>query len=72
MKQFTAIIHRGEPDEGGFWATCLEIPGANGQGETREECLRSLSQAVQLLLETEREEVFRLDPQAETAELLLG
>lgn len=72
MKQLTAIIHRGEPGEGGFWATCLEVPGANGQGETKDECLRSLSQAVQLLLETEREEVFRLDPQAETAELLLG
>jgi predicted RNase H-like HicB family nuclease len=71
MRQFTAIVHRGEPSEGGFWATCLEIPGANGQGETREECLQNLKEAVQLLLDTEREEVFRLDPQAETAELVL-
>jgi len=29
-------------------------------------------QAIQLLLETEREEVFRLDPKAETAELVLA
>jgi len=72
MKKFTAVIHRGEPEEGGFWATCLEVPGANGQGETKEECLRSLSAAIRLLLESEREEVFRLDPQAETAELLLA
>jgi len=72
MKQFTAIIHRGEPDEGGFWATCLEVPGANGQGETREECLANLKDAIQLLLDTGREEAFRLDPQAETAELLLA
>ena len=57
----TAIIHRGEPDEGGFWATCLEVPGANGQGQTREECLNNLKEAIQLLLDTEREEVFRLD-----------
>jgi predicted RNase H-like HicB family nuclease len=49
VKQFTAIIHQGEPDEGGFWATCLEVPGANGQGETREDCLRNLGEAVQLL-----------------------
>jgi predicted RNase H-like HicB family nuclease len=69
MKQFTAIIHRGEPEEGGFWATCLEVPGANGQGETKEECLRSLSDAIGLMLETEREEAFRLDPKAETVEL---
>ena len=72
MKTLTAIVHRGEPDEGGFWATCLEVPGANGQGETREECLADLKNAIQLLLETEREEVFRLDPRAETTELLLA
>ena len=72
MKKFTAIVHRGEPDEGGFWATCLEIPGANGQGKTREECLADLKKAIELLLETERAEVFRLDPQAETTELMLA
>ena len=72
MKKMTAIVHRGGPDEGGFWATCLEVPGANGQGETREECLTDLKKAVELLLETEREEVFRLDPRAETAELVLA
>lgn len=72
MKILTAIVHRGEPDEGGFWATCLEVPGANGQGETKEECLADLKQAIEILLETEREEVFRLDPRAETAELLLA
>ena len=72
MKKFTAIVHRGEPDEGGFWATCLEVPGANGQGETKEECLVNLKEAIQLLLETERAEVFRLDPLAETTELLLA
>ena len=71
-KQFTAIVHRGEPGERGYWATCLEVPGANGQGETKAECLRNLAEAVQLILETEREEVFRLDPKAETAELLLA
>ena len=72
MRQLTAIIHRGEPDEGGFWATCLEVPGANGQGQTRDECLADLKAAVQLLLDAEREEAFRLDPQAETANLVLS
>ena len=71
MKQCTGVIHRGEPDEGGFWATCLEIPGANGQGQTREECLTNLKEAIQLVLKTEREEIFRLDPDAETEELVL-
>ena len=72
MKRFTAVIHRGDPDEGGFWATCLEAPGANGQGETKEACLENLREAIKLMLESEREEIFRLDPQAETAELLLA
>ncbi len=72
MKRFTAIVHRGEPQEGGFWATCLEVPGANGQGETKQDCLHSLTEAIQLMLENEREEVFRLDPEAETTELLLS
>jgi predicted RNase H-like HicB family nuclease len=54
MRQLTAIVHRGDPDEGGFWATCLEVPGANGQGETQAECLQDFAAAVQLMLETER------------------
>lgn len=72
MKKFTAIVHRGEADEGGFWATCLEVPGANGQGKTKDECLINLREAIQLLLDTEREEAFRLDPNAETAELVFA
>jgi len=70
MREVTAILHRGEPDEGGFWATCLEVPGANGQGETKEECLHSLTEAVHLILETERAEALKADPLAQ--EILLS
>ncbi|MBN1605621.1 MAG: type II toxin-antitoxin system HicB family antitoxin [Polyangiaceae bacterium] len=65
MRQLTAILHQGDPDEGGFWATCLEVPGANGQGDTQEECLRSLADAVRLLLELEREQALKDDPTAQ-------
>ena len=51
MRTLTAFIHAGESDEGGFWATCLEVPGANGQGETREDCMKNLAEAVKLILE---------------------
>ena len=64
MQQLTAILHRGDPDEGGFWATCLEVPGANGQGETQEECLHDLSAAVRLILDLNEEEALRDDPAA--------
>jgi len=36
--------------EGGYWAICLELPGANGQGETVEEAKLDLLAAVELLL----------------------
>ena len=71
MNQFTAVIHSGEPDEGGYWATCLEVPGANGQGETREECLTNLASAVRDLLELNRAEALSEDPDAEQTELLV-
>ncbi|MBI2926925.1 MAG: type II toxin-antitoxin system HicB family antitoxin [Verrucomicrobia bacterium] len=71
MKKFTAILHRGEPDEGGYWATCLEVPGANGQGETREECLASLCAAVRELLELSRAEALAEDAEAELTELVV-
>jgi predicted RNase H-like HicB family nuclease len=47
--EFTAIIE--EAPEGGFWATCPEVPGANGQGESVEEAKESLKQAIILVFE---------------------
>jgi len=72
MHKFTAIVHNGLPEEGGFWATCLEVPGANGQGETREDCLRDLSAAVQLILQINREEALAEDPSAQEVELAIA
>ncbi len=57
----TAII---EPaPEGGFWATCPEIPGANGQGETLEETKESLRHAIALILEDRTSDILRRLPQ---------
>lgn len=46
--EFTAIIEPAE--EGGYWAICPEVPGANGQGETIEETKLSLKEAIELTL----------------------
>jgi predicted RNase H-like HicB family nuclease len=35
------------------------VPGANGQGKTRQECLEDLAAAVELMLEVNREQVMR-------------
>ena len=47
--EFTAIIESAA--EGGYWAICPEIPGANGQGESIEAAKESLKSAIQLILE---------------------
>jgi predicted RNase H-like HicB family nuclease len=54
--EFTAII---EQDEGWYVAYSPEIPGANGQGRTKEEALDSLRGAIELILEDRREEGLR-------------
>ncbi len=55
--EFTAII---EPaPEGGYWAICPEVPGANGQGETLEETKESLRQAIELILEDRKADILR-------------
>ena len=55
----------------GFWATCLEVPGANGQGETREECLQNLAEGVKLILELNEEDALREDTHAVKTSLAL-
>ena len=55
--EFTAII---EPaPEGGYWAICPEVPGANGQGETIEEAKKNLREAIELILEDRRQDILR-------------
>lgn len=58
--EFTAIFERD-----GDWiiAYCPEIPGANGQGTTREEAKHSLQEAVALILEDRREDGLRGVPE---------
>ena len=53
---YTAIFERD-----GDWciAYCPEIPGANGQGRTKEEARESLAAAIALILEDRREDAMR-------------
>ncbi|MBN1780760.1 type II toxin-antitoxin system HicB family antitoxin [bacterium] len=54
--EFDAII---EQDGDWFIAYSTEIPGANGQGKSKEECLKSLSEAIHLILSDRREDALR-------------
>jgi len=55
--EFTAIIEAAP--EGGYWAICPEVPGANGQGETIEETKHNLREAIELILEDRKADIFR-------------
>jgi predicted RNase H-like HicB family nuclease len=54
--EFTAII---EQDGDWYIGYCLEVPGANGQGKTREACAQSLKEAVALIVQDRCEDVLR-------------
>jgi predicted RNase H-like HicB family nuclease len=56
----TVVLHDCSLDgETGFAATCVEFPEANGQGETREDCIANLKDAVKDVLQFRREEAER-------------
>ena len=68
--EFTAIFERD-----GEWtvAYCPEIPGANGQGRTKEEARASLAEAIALILLDRREDALRgLPDEAERGTVQVG
>jgi predicted RNase H-like HicB family nuclease len=54
--EFTAVFER---DGDWYVAYSPEIPGANGQGKTKEEARQSLSEAIALILKDRREDGLR-------------
>jgi predicted RNase H-like HicB family nuclease len=68
--EFTAIV---EQDGPWYVAYCAEVPGANGQGKTREECIASLREAISLILDQRREDSLRsLPPEAKQELVVVG
>src|SRR5207247_6736542 len=54
--EFTAVIER---DGDWYVAYCPEVPGANGQGRTKDEAKESLADAIALILEDRRADGLR-------------
>ena len=51
--EFTGVFEK----EGDWYiGYCPEVPGANGQGKTIDECRESLVEAIRLILEDRREQ----------------
>jgi len=59
QNEFTAVIER---DGEWYIAYCPEIPGANGQGRTKDEARDNLAEAIALILEDRREDGLRGAP----------
>lgn len=67
---YTAIFER---DGAWYIAYCPEVPGANGQGHTKDEARKSLASAIELILEDRREDVLRgLPADAERETVTVG
>jgi predicted RNase H-like HicB family nuclease len=49
--QVKIVVH--EAEEGGFWAEVPALPGCVSQGETMEELLANVREAIQAWLQTE-------------------
>jgi predicted RNase H-like HicB family nuclease len=54
FRKFTIYVK--EEEEGGFSGQCAEIPGAISQGETLEELEGNMRDAIQLILESIKQE----------------
>ena len=55
--EYTAIIEKG--NNGWYVAQCAQMPAAITQGKTIEEAENNLKEAIELVLECEKEETFK-------------
>ena len=67
MSKFTVVIHR--ESSGGFWGEVPTLPGCYSQGETVEELMANLREAVQGVLEVMREQGSSPEPDVQIMEL---
>ena len=52
--EYSVVVHQAE--EGGFWVQVPALPGCYSQGESVEDALRNVREAIGLYLETLRDE----------------
>ena len=52
--QYSVVVHNAE--EGGFWVNVPALPGCYSQGESVDESLQNVTEAIELYLESLRDE----------------
>lgn len=56
--QYRVVLYRSEE---GYAVSCPALPGCHSQGETREEALENIREAIKLWLEAEAEEAAKVE-----------
>lgn len=59
-RTYTVIIHPAA--EGGYWAEVTELPGCGSQGETQQELLENVKEAIETYLEGDTETAAAVPP----------
>ncbi len=67
MEKYAIVIH--EEPEGGFWAEVPALPGCYSQGETMEELLENVREAIGGVLEVMRDQGKRPDQNIQILEV---
>ena len=60
MEKYAVVIH--EDAEGGFWAEVPALPGCYSQGETMNELMENVREAITGVLEVMKEQGRRPEP----------
>ena len=60
MDKYAVVIH--EDPEGGFWAEVPALPGCYSQGETMDELMENVREAISGVLEVMQEQGRRPEP----------
>jgi predicted RNase H-like HicB family nuclease len=69
MNKFTIVIH--EEPSGGYWGEVPSLPGCYSQGETVDELLINLREAIAGVLEVMHEEGRSPEPNVQVLELAI-
>lgn len=64
--KYTIIIHK-DIQVGGYWGECSELPGCYSQGETIDELMKNIREAVELYVDEENTNMFPVEEIRELA-----
>ncbi len=68
-RKFTVVLDKEE--DGGYSVQCVELPAAISQGDTKEEALKNIKEAIELVLEVLEEKARKQRPKSKFEEIVV-